>query len=282
MARPAVPRDVLEFLMSGKSLEYDVENSEVGRIRLCSARDLKAVEIDISSDESEFSDLDPYAFMEGHYRAEGVNLVAESDNYEPLGILGWIPRYHCFGSWDSEHETLMLFEGATWSDIVANPGAYLDEQWQQTGLGRALPMPWLELEFHSHDFEFVIAPYGDSCPVHGEAIQRGVRPAHRSDVAELRDALRSRRLEDYLLKLDDEFPHPGVPCSPSEHLFCSWCFEAEQQWLIDEASQEPRPVTATSDGIIRCPECRKAFSIENRQVFVNSVHKTCGTRLVVT
>ena len=63
----------------------------------------------------------------GHYEVAAISLVDDCEHeYNPLGLLVWLPVEACFGSWDPDHWDLLTFPGATWADIVANPARYLD------------------------------------------------------------------------------------------------------------------------------------------------------------
>jgi hypothetical protein len=276
-----LPSETLRFLRAERTLDYDVEESEVGRIRLVEPDDLELDEIEISAGDSDLAELDPYDFLGGSYHVEVVNLVAESDDYDPAGILGWIPAYRSFGSWDTEHGTLLLFEGAKWADIVKDPRRYLDEQWAREGVGNTALFLWLALPFYLDDYEYVIEPYPDFCELHQTRLTTTPAPRLQRHEVALRDALRVRNIESYLDGLERTFAHPGVPASRSETYFCSRCSEAENQWLLAVQDGAAVPVKATEDQIVRCPTCQKAFSVDNRQVFVDGFHLTCGTRLLV-
>jgi hypothetical protein len=116
-----IPPDLYAFLQSGDVLHYDESASTVGRIRLVGADQLAEAEIEITSDDSDFHGIDPYGFLNGTYHLNVVNLVAESEDYDPIGILVWAPSYQSFGTWDSEHLSLLLFPGTTWKEIATAP-----------------------------------------------------------------------------------------------------------------------------------------------------------------
>jgi hypothetical protein len=56
--------------------------------------------------------------------------LADVEGFEPTGILLWIPALRSFGSWDNDHWDLILFRGAAWEDIAADPTPYLNAQWE--------------------------------------------------------------------------------------------------------------------------------------------------------
>lgn len=275
-----LPPEVLEFLKAGKSLDYDVSKSTVGPIRFVDSSRVKVEEIEVTSDNSNVGEFDPYDFLGGSYHVDVINLVAESADYDPFGILGWVPVYRAFGSWDVEHRTLLLFETATWSDIVRDPRRYLDEQWVGDGVGRT-PFLWLTLPFHLDEYEYIIKPYPERCRLHKTKLTtKPCQSASREELA-LREALKLKHIESYLEGLRTDFPHSGVASTETETYGCLACGKAEQQWLTSARNDAAVPVTASEDQFVRCPACRKVFGIENRQVFVDGYHLTCGTRLVV-
>ena len=94
---------------------------------------------------------DPHYDDAGSYVVPAANLVAAcSGDYAPEHLLTWIPALERYGTWDSSHEELFVFSGATWSDIARDPLPYVNAQWAEDEtkpLGYYVA-PWL------HGFEF--------------------------------------------------------------------------------------------------------------------------------
>lgn len=234
-----LPSEVRAFLGSGATLKYDASQSAVGQIRLVTPDQLEVVEIEMTSDESDFHAIDPYNFLDGTYRLHAVNLVAESEEYEPTGILGWLPEYQSFGSWDPEHRSVLLFPNVRWADIIAAPAKYLDEQWNRLGIAQPVQMPWLDLSYHVVEFEHIFEPYPKTCSLHRIDLAISERPAYPEYIADLHNAFRLRNIVEYINELPVAFPCAGVPADRSTHLYCSQCFEAERGWLLRASLQEP-------------------------------------------
>lgn len=276
-----VPADLLAFLQAEKSLEYDEATSTVGHIRLVSPDELALSEIEITSEDSDFHAVDPYNFVDGTYRLQAVDLVAESDEYEPAGILAWFPCFGSLGTWDPEHLSLLLFPNVSWSNFVQDPAKYLDEQWNREGLAQPVPMPWLVLPYHLADYDLVFEPYEDTCSFHRAPLVKAPTRSYPPPIPDLRDALRLRSIEDYLQSLISAFPSAGVPVSESVDLYCPQCFSAESAWLLQASIQEPQVVRATADGFVRCPHCHVSFNLANKRSLQHGFHASCGTRLAI-
>ena len=60
----------------------------------------------------------------------GVNLVAECDDYDPCGLLMWLPIERRYAVWDHGHWYMGVFDPEqTWTDIVQSPAKYINAQW---------------------------------------------------------------------------------------------------------------------------------------------------------
>lgn len=55
-----------------------------------------------------------------------INLVADIDNYDNIGMFVWIPSRKAIGSYDVEHRDLMVIHDGTWKKLLQNPGFYID------------------------------------------------------------------------------------------------------------------------------------------------------------
>lgn len=127
MADHPLPPDAVAFLAEGRSLDYDASATEAGEITL--HRDPPAVSLEVVSGDSDWADHDPRAGDEGHYAVPALDLVATCDDFDPSGILIWLPIEGCFGTWDADHWSITTFPDVTWQDIVDDPATYLDAQW---------------------------------------------------------------------------------------------------------------------------------------------------------
>ena len=48
--------------------------------------------------------------------------------------MAWFPSLGLYGSWDSDHHTVMVFPGIGWADIMRRPEVYAKAQWYPTAL----------------------------------------------------------------------------------------------------------------------------------------------------
>jgi hypothetical protein len=95
----SLPSDLVDFLKSGRRLEYDASETEPGAVGLNRLEELKEGEIWIGTDAPE----DPNNEKEGYYAVPAVSLSGECDGYDPEFILLWLPDQKKFGSWDCDH-----------------------------------------------------------------------------------------------------------------------------------------------------------------------------------
>jgi hypothetical protein len=269
-----LPDDLLSFLRAGRNLSYDIENSEIGRIRLARETDLTLSTITTFPNCQSIMD-DPYEDIDGMYQIDVYDLVAKSDTYRPEGLLCWIVALKCFGCVDPEHGDVLTFPDVTWTDITEEPRTYLDAQWDDEIGMRALP--WLHFPFKLNDGEAVIPPYGSRCPVHDAPVT-----AHRLQKPDLFYVLRRRAMDDWLRNCLTVFPCPGVPINDDDLLCCIACREAENQWIAHiEDAIAPLDAKLYSQTWVKCPGCGIRFSTADRNQFGGGVHLSCGQKINV-
>lgn len=136
-----IPEELLVFLASGQNLDYEPRAVECGGTTLVDAASLDVVDVWVVSVDHECPD-DPHADEEGYYVVPCVSLLASAEHYDPEGILVWIPDLRRFGTWDSDHWDLVVFPRATWGDIVAEPGRFLNAQWDPDETIGTRLKPW--------------------------------------------------------------------------------------------------------------------------------------------
>lgn len=109
-----------------------------------------AVTISVKAEEPEDALLDPHGDEDGSYGAVVVNLVKSAEHVEPDFILCWSVDLRMFASFDPEHGVMHIFPGATWTQIVQDPGPYLNAAWREVGAcpGARLK-PWEHLAFRA-------------------------------------------------------------------------------------------------------------------------------------
>ena len=125
---PSAPNDAIAYLHAHRSFDHDPSNSVCGAVVLAAADALTLREFWIDGEGRDWID-DPHEGDDGYYVVPGIDFVAQVDGFDPDGILVWIPGLESFGTWDSDHWDLIVFEETRWDAIVADPLRYVDAQW---------------------------------------------------------------------------------------------------------------------------------------------------------
>ena len=148
--------DLVAFLRAGKQPEYDPATCDAGTITLLSLDQLKVEFFPMTSDSPE----DPHAGDEGSYLVRAVSLVASCDDYDPVGLLLWLPLDGRYGLWDGEHGTLRVFGAeVTWSEIAGDLPKHLNAHWGPEGAAPVSDLvPWGR---HSYNPEQLSHPLPD-------------------------------------------------------------------------------------------------------------------------
>jgi hypothetical protein len=158
-----LPDHLVAFLAAGKHLEYDPAPCEAGAITLLQLSQLKRERFPVETSGSPFFDQDPHFPEVSSYLVLGVNLVAGcSADYDPVGLLVWLPIEKRYGVWDSSHCRIQMFgPEITWERIVAAPARHLNAGWTAID-PQAPPMedlvPWLA---HPYGTSQVYVPQPD-------------------------------------------------------------------------------------------------------------------------
>lgn len=125
-----LPGDLVDFLKSGKRLDYEAGDCECGAVQLLAIKELDAEDIAVEFVNYFPAIDDPHEDEDGSYMTLAVNLVETCEDYEPSHVLSWFPEIGSFGSYDIDEGHINLFTGATWTDIAKNPVPYLNAQWR--------------------------------------------------------------------------------------------------------------------------------------------------------
>jgi hypothetical protein len=156
-----LPSDLVEFLQCGKRLEYDPSRTEARLVVLKPYSHLRPDQFYVTTEGTAVESQDPHGGEDGYYIVNAVDLVGECDNYDPVGILAWLPEFRCYGCWDIDHGKALVFPTAAWTDIVANPPKFIDAQWSYPSelAGIAEDMrPWEHSIFRLRDRPGKIGP----------------------------------------------------------------------------------------------------------------------------
>lgn len=127
-------------------MEYDPTTCEAGTVTLLPRLALKLRTFGAHCGGTPHEADDPHEGP-GVYLVPGVDLVGScTGDYEPEGLLVWLPGEQSFGVWDSSHDYLLVFGPAvSWSQIASSPARYINAQWAFEDLERApaeFLVPW--------------------------------------------------------------------------------------------------------------------------------------------
>ena len=126
-----LPTDLIRFLESGRSLEYDSTGLELGDVTIHCASDIELKEFAINSEHNaKWAVEDPHHDDSGCYCVPAFDLLKSCSNYSPVGQLIYIPKLSVYGQFDSDHRAITYFPRITWWNIVGDPRRYLNAQWQ--------------------------------------------------------------------------------------------------------------------------------------------------------
>ncbi len=141
-----LPEELVAFLNSERQLEYEPDTCEAGAVTLLPRTAMKLRMFGAHCGGTPHEADDPHDGP-GVYLVPGVDLVAScTNNYEPEGLLVWLPGEQSFGVWDPDHDYLLVFGSeVSWSKIVSSPARHINTQWAFEGLDRApaeFLVPW--------------------------------------------------------------------------------------------------------------------------------------------
>jgi len=125
---PTIPADLAAFMTAGKQLEYDADACDAGAVTLVPLAELRLQRFPVETSGEDFRGRDPNAPGLNSYLVLAVDLIAScNDDYEPAGLLLWLPIERRYAAWDSSHCTIDMFaDGVTWDQIAADPVAYIE------------------------------------------------------------------------------------------------------------------------------------------------------------
>ena len=147
-----LPDDLTEFLRSGKQLEYDIGQTECGRVTLLPVGEHVLGEVWVDSENHPYAYTDPHFGEKGYYPIPAVGLVATCEYFDPcLFILLWLPDWGLYGTWDDDHWELRAFPNVGWTQIAGNPLPYINVMWYPGKVENELFVPWLS---HPHRYPF--------------------------------------------------------------------------------------------------------------------------------
>lgn len=133
------PQEMLNYLAVTANLFKSIEGGQEGPtiIELRAASNLNTIDVEFWAEDThtaitkDFFNNDPNRENDDKmYRFTGIDLVRQNDLYPSEGLLIWIPELTKFGTYDPEHQNLVVFPDAKPKDIFGNFGKYIAAQWQ--------------------------------------------------------------------------------------------------------------------------------------------------------
>ena len=142
-----LPDDFKQFLQNRQQLNFDSTQCETGAIALNSLSELKLSTFLLQTYASPIEEDDPHREQAGFYHVPAVSLLKECENYYPQMLLVWLPQESLFGTGDEEHGHLLVFSGATWTNIASKPIPYLEAQWTPDSDKVKYLCPWPRYDY---------------------------------------------------------------------------------------------------------------------------------------
>ena len=118
MPQDELPDDLVEFLKSDRRLEYDAAVCEIGVFTFRSLEEVEEIDLAVRAEGQDST-----------CTIRALDLLKSCAEYDPRGILVYIPALRKYGSYDSEGESLITYRGMAWSDFLAEPARYINAAW---------------------------------------------------------------------------------------------------------------------------------------------------------
>jgi hypothetical protein len=118
MLKDELPDDLVAFLKTDRRLRYDAQACEIGVFTLRTLDEVQEIELTVSAEQGEAACV-----------MRGLDLLKSCEEYDPRGMLVYIPSLRKYGSYDSEKQSLVTYRGMSWSDFLANPTRYINAAW---------------------------------------------------------------------------------------------------------------------------------------------------------
>ena len=160
-----LPADLVSFLESGSRLEYDASLCEAGALSLKTLPQLKLQLFPMETSSLDTYEDDPHNPGVNSYLIEAVDLTAGcSGDYEPTGMLLWLPIERRFGVWDSSHCVVSAFgKEVTWTQIAGSPQRFINAQWvgmfEDSVTVEPLAAPWEDYEYANGQYHEPLDEY---------------------------------------------------------------------------------------------------------------------------
>ena len=128
MPHDALPSDLVAFLRGDRSLNCDLSDCEIGAFTFHPLDAVTEIELLLSTQGDEWIADDPYG-GNGHYVVLAHDLLASSEDYDPLGLFVYVQQLSAYGSFDCDHESLIIYPDLTFTDFLTAPVRYINAAW---------------------------------------------------------------------------------------------------------------------------------------------------------
>jgi hypothetical protein len=99
-------------------LEYDASACEIGVFTFRTLEEVEEIDLVVSSQDHELICV-----------IHALDLLKTCEEYDPRGMLVYIPSLRKYGSYDSELEVLITYRGMSWSNFLGEPARYINAAW---------------------------------------------------------------------------------------------------------------------------------------------------------
>lgn len=130
------PEEVLRYLDQNRDkLRFDFSGKgELSYVQLCAPEELRFTDINLNPklyyyEIPEAAD-DPNGLKWGNYRVPAVDIIKDCSDYDPWGILVWLPSLNVFATADTEHGEVHVFLDTSWERILNSLEAHCCYQWE--------------------------------------------------------------------------------------------------------------------------------------------------------
>lgn len=221
-----LPKSLITFLKNGQQLRFDESKSDIGPFSLKKYSEITVSKTHAFPGCQNIID-DPYGTLEGQYEIEIIDLVKESEYYDPEGLLCWINSFKKFGCIDEEHGEILVYS-CSWDELVNTPLKFIDSIWGQDENAERI-LPWLHFPFKLFDTNELITPYSSLCNLHNLPISTKKVTTPLYEYFELRED------DNWFKNYKKYFPNSGISFNEETILCCSKCQKLELEWNIPDA-----------------------------------------------
>ncbi len=173
MPKDELPDDLVEFLGSDRRLKYDPSACEIGVFTFRTLEEIEEIELIVRAEDHKST-----------YPIRGLDLVKSCEEYDPRGMLVYIPSLRKYGSYDSELEVLITYRGMSWSDFLADPARYINAAWDfdpeiaeatfsEAAADRVVEVYSAANGLEAHSLRMILEERGIRAEVVGEELQTG-------------------------------------------------------------------------------------------------------------